>query len=387
MFPTNDDKPQGNTQQQVSSIATQDGSQQQPPSTAIQDASQGGVPAQVSQQPTAQPAQVQTIPVPPSDAFNYFNCGWFNYDIACYGSYANRKTGFSNLDQQQAFYPGLYIIGAVSSLGKTTFCHQLADQVAAQGEEVLYFSLEQSRFEMFSKSISRTFYLKSEHTPQYPRYSSIDIRKGLASANHPWELQDCVNTYVQSVGDRMRIIAPESSISVEEIKGIVENFALQTGKCPVVIIDYLQIIKPSTVDHRPLEARASIDHIVQAIKSMQKKYNLTVIVISSLNRQNYTLPIDFESFKESGGIEYTADVLWGLQLAAISQHPAFIGSKEASITVKRNVIKDEKSRIPRRIELVCLKNRYGSANYSMNFDYNPQYDTFIMPTSPGIQFP
>ena len=24
-------------------------------------------------------------------------------------------------------------------------------------------------------------------------------------------------------------------------------------------------------------------------------------------------PVDFESFKESGGIEYTADVVWGLQ--------------------------------------------------------------------------
>ncbi|MDR1537755.1 MAG: hypothetical protein LBU32_07125 [Clostridiales bacterium] len=30
-------------------------------------------------------------------------------------------------------YPGLYVIGAISSLGKTTFVHQLADQLAGYG--------------------------------------------------------------------------------------------------------------------------------------------------------------------------------------------------------------------------------------------------------------
>lgn len=46
----------------------------------------------------------------------------------------------------------------------------------------------------------------------------------------------------------------------------------------------------------------------------QTDHQLAMIVISSLNRQNYVNAIDFESFKESEGIEYTADVLWGLQL-------------------------------------------------------------------------
>lgn len=52
-------------------------------------------------------------------------------------------------------YPGFYVLGAVSSLGKTTFMHQMADQIAYAGQEVLFFSLEQTRLELTTKSLSR----------------------------------------------------------------------------------------------------------------------------------------------------------------------------------------------------------------------------------------
>ncbi len=54
-----------------------------------------------------------------------------------------------------SLYPGLYVIGAISSLGKTTFANQMADQIAEQGKSVLYISLEQSSLELTAKSISR----------------------------------------------------------------------------------------------------------------------------------------------------------------------------------------------------------------------------------------
>lgn len=52
------------------------------------------------------------------------------------------RQGFSNIDAKVSFYPGLYVLGAISSLGKTTFIHQMADQLAKAGEHVLFFSLE-----------------------------------------------------------------------------------------------------------------------------------------------------------------------------------------------------------------------------------------------------
>ena len=128
------------------------------------------------------------------------------------------------------------------------------------------------------------------------------------------------------------------------------------------------------VNGRQPDSKTAIDHIVHSIKSYQSQHNLTVIVISSLNRQNYLAPIDFESFKESGGIEYTADVVWGLQLWAIHND---IFNQNSKIKEKRDIIRIAKAATPREIELVCLKNRYGISSYTADFDYDPAYDTFI----------
>ena len=97
-----------------------------------------------------------------------------------------------------------------------------------------------------------------------------------------------------------------------------------------------------------------------------------MFVVSSFNRANYMTPVDFESYKESGGIEYTADVLWGLQLQAIHD-PVF--DKDKDIKAKREAIRQAREESPRHVELVCLKNRYGGT-YSCDFTYNQRFDLF-----------
>ena len=66
-------------------------------------------------------------------------------------------TGFKKLDSvlDGGLYEGLYIVGAISSLGKTTLITQITDQIAQSGTDVLIFSLEMARSELIAKSISR----------------------------------------------------------------------------------------------------------------------------------------------------------------------------------------------------------------------------------------
>jgi hypothetical protein len=40
------------------------------------------------------------------------------------------------------------------------------------------------------------------------------------------------------------------------------------------------------------------------------------------------------------------------------------------------MVKEAKAARPRKVELVCLKNRYGVPSYSCFFDYYPAYDFF-----------
>lgn len=310
---------------------------------------------------------------------SYFSSGQFDREVVAYQGCASRITGYSTLDKQQPFYPGLYCLGAISSLGKTTFAHQMADQIAAAGSNVLYFSLEQSHFELFSKSLSRGFYRTAHEEEQrtkrvssYPTPSSIDIRRGLTTA-YPDKMAAQIDAYTQVVQDRLCIVDGSFSLTVEDIRKLTAAYVAQTKTAPVVVVDYLQIIAPSTINGRVLDTKTSIDRIVHTLKIMQTEFNLSVLLISSLNRQNYMTPIDFESFKESGGIEYTADVVWGLQLSVLNDE---LFAKEGKIKEKREKIREAKAAPVREIDLVCLKNRYGVSSYTLPFFYNPASDYF-----------
>lgn len=66
-------------------------------------------------------------------------------------------TGFAKLDSLLGggLFAGLYVLGASSSLGKTTLTCQIANQIAATEKDVLIFSLEMARQEIIAKDISR----------------------------------------------------------------------------------------------------------------------------------------------------------------------------------------------------------------------------------------
>lgn len=305
---------------------------------------------------------------------DYLGNGTYHADSLLLKSDMIYKTGYENLDDISSFYSGFYILGAVPSLGKTTFTLQLADQLAAQDRHVLYFSLEQSRAELVSKSISRTLcqiYRESQAIvgkPQALRASALQVRtKYLDDA----EVAGAIDRYRGTVGNRMHIISSSFSLSVSDIREAVEKWIENNnGVKPVVIVDYLQILEPTDVR---LSDKMAVDKSIKELKTMQRENGITVIAISSLNRDNYLSTLDFVSFKESGAIEYGADVVWGLQLSAMHSHK-FSNCKDKN--EKRKIYNKAKEREVREITLICLKNRYGKNYYEAAFNYFPAYDLF-----------
>lgn len=286
----------------------------------------------------------------------------FIKDIDKFKSYKDRKTGFKNLDELTGgLYPGLYVIGAISSLGKTTFAHQMSDQLAGMGDHVLFFSLEQNRLEMVTKSLSRITARNNKNTA----VSAIKIRGGKLTP----EVIAAAEEY-NKIADHISVIECNFDTNIYSIVDYTKKYIQATKIKPVIIVDYLQIIPPT--DPRQGD-KEKVDNIVRGLKKLQSENDLVVFVISSINRANYLQPIDFESFKESGGIEYTADVVWGLQLQILNDE---IFNGEKKVKEKREKVRIAKKAIPREIELVCLKNRYGVSSYSCGFKYDPRFDLF-----------
>lgn len=282
-------------------------------------------------------------------------------DIKVFSQYKDRKTGYSNIDQFTSLYPGLYAFGAVSSLGKTTFLHQMADQLAQAGEYVLYFSLEQSQLELATKGLSR---LTAQESLNYA-VSSLDIRKGQSTE----AINRAIAKY-KKFASYETIIEGGFGTSITSITNAIEKYITTTKHVPVVIVDYLQLVVP---ENPKLTGKDAVDANIAAFKQLQQKYQLVLFLVSSFNRQNYLTIADFESFKESGIIEYSADVVWALQLY-IMNNETF--NQKENFNKKREKVREAKKAIPRWIELVVLKNRYGKSNESYYFKYDARYDLF-----------
>ena len=270
-------------------------------------------------------------------------------------SYVDRRTGFNNLDSNQFFSPGLYVIGATPSAGKTTFCWQLLEQLARRGEKCIYLSYEMSRLELFTKSLAREVFNRNPQTT----LTAAGIRRGSQSV----EMNQIVKEFAADTIDFSLIELQNET--VDDLLNLLRPLCKNKVRAPVICLDYLQIM-PTTRE----SPRLGIDDAVRKLKKFQRETNTTFIVISSFNRANYTQSASFESFKDSGNIEYTADVVWALQLNVIKENKGSAFNAEM-----RRKIEEAKKRQPRQINLRCLKNRQGT-NYDCYFNYYSAHDCF-----------
>ncbi len=290
-------------------------------------------------------------------------------------------TGFSCLDAllDGGLYAGLYIVGAISSLGKTTFCLQIADQIADQGVDVLIFSLEMARDELIAKSVSRITAM--EDLRQYGSTVHAKTTRGIltgarwASYNRKEQeiICDSMEVY-KGYASNLFITEGVGDVGVEQIRNKVRRHVQITGKKPVVLIDYLQIIAPA--DPRATD-KQNTDKAVLELKRLSRDYGIPVIGISSFNRDNYKAPVNLASFKESGAIEYSSDVLLGLQYAGMDYMEGEDDKKrEKRIReMMEQNMKNAKEGKAQKIQVKVLKNRNGSKG-DTQMDFYPKFNWF-----------
>lgn len=277
--------------------------------------------------------------------------------------YSSWLTGFSSLDAFQILPPSLISLPAMYGMGKTTFAHQLGENVAAQGKPVLFMSFETDIETLHSKSILRRVKQLNPNTsltPQQIKEGEINptVQKVL-----DWEEQNDDPFYYQYV--------PENS----DIDTIIDYLKIwvEDNPEPFIILDYLQYIYSKT----GCTTKDKMDYIVRRLKAFIIEYHAIILVLSSVNRNSYYSDISGDSTKESGGIEYTADVSWGLQLEVMEGKESTVTKHGYSKGVSYQEWLKAKSQNPRKMMIRCLKNRFGDSNYVVYFDYYADYDLFV----------
>ena len=312
-------------------------------------------------------------------------------------------TGFTELDKKlDGGFMGeqLIFLGAISSLGKTSYALQIATQIAEQGKDVLIFSLEMSKNELNAKTISRYTHIltqgkKNEYRQKY-RLTTRDIlsgRVGNMVFKEPQDDQAHLFTEAleatKKIAGNVRIFVGENDVDVDKIREAVDIHIRATNKRPFVILDYLQILSASE-EAKTTDKRLLTDYDVTRLKVISRDFHLPVLVISAFNRTSYLEPVSMGSFRESSGIEYSSDILLAMQYDGMdyqkhwfttqagNKKKVFESTQDHNTRVRELLDKMDKDgsegkELP--IELKILKNRNGSKG-SLYYDFLPAYNYY-----------
>lgn len=305
--------------------------------------------------------------------------------LAGEGAIDRTPTGFASLDKalKGGLPAGLVTLGAISSTGKTTFCLQLADQIAASGRDVLFISIEQSARELVAKSLSRYTWYEDKRSAS----SHSDIDDPAARAQWSVQKEACFNAafnaYYAQVVPHIHFLEGLEQPTVSDVRAIAETFCSHGKAAPVVFVDYLQLLAP--LNERDDDKRAT-DKNVLALRLMAKELKTPVVCISSLNRSSYAGVVKLDAFKESGAIEYSSDLLLGWQPRNMGTELEGLSETKQKAEANRLML-EHKNELVREVELTILKNRSGGVPMEgLPFAYNTVFDV-LSESMDEVRFP
>lgn len=289
-------------------------------------------------------------------------------------------TGIASLDRVigGGLMPALYVIGATSSFGKTTISVQVADHIA-KGRPVLFVTIEQSCKEIVAKSLSR--HTHDPHNSVGGGLTALEITTRTARAAWGQDrhamLTEAIGRYTDETAPRLRILEGVTKPSVDEVRQAARAMQAEFGEPPVIFLDYLQLLRPA--DDRMTDKQA-VDHNVTALRILARDLKTPVWCVATLNRESYSGPVDLDSFKESGSIEYGCDYAFGLQPQGIADEVRGVKSAVEKKLKGNAFIAKAKRDNPRKVELTVLKNRQGETTGSdagIPLTYYPRTNIFI----------
>ena len=271
------------------------------------------------------------------------------------------STGFTKLDANLdggLYAPGLYIIAGGTSVGKTALMQQIAYNLAVQKQDIIYFSLEMSVQDLFYRDMSRLSLIKGKGQSVHE----------IIQSQGKYITEEVIEEY-KKAAKNMFIHAALSEITVEYIEKVATNHVRKLKEKPVLFVDYLQILEPT--NPRGTDKQI-VDHSIKSLNILSRTLEIPIIVAASLNRAGYSEEISFQAMKESGALEYTGDIVIGLQFQATSK----IVSESKNLAERTRKIAAERNKTTRKMEAVILKHRNGKIGSKTYFDYIPKYNLY-----------
>ena len=211
------------------------------------------------------------------------------------GGYTGIPSGYMDLDRLTAGFQNaeMIIVAARPSMGKTTFCLNIAQHVALEEKvPVAIFSLEMSQ-QMLAQNL----------LCMHARVDASRLRSGVLSGGQ-------LDTLIRAAGtlsDAPIYIDDTPGMTILQLRAKARRLAARRG-IKLLMVDYIQLMSAPGEESRQQE----IATISRGIKALARELDIPIIALSQLNRS----PEAREGHKprlgdlrESGALEQDADVV------------------------------------------------------------------------------
>ena len=262
------------------------------------------------------------------------------------GSSPSILTGFKKFDEiTGGFMKGtMTIVASAQGIGKTTLAINILNYMCKQGKKVLYVSLEMSFMALHAKMVSNLSGVSF--------YKMMFKNKELNSDE--WSR---IHNARAKISEYSLYRLGERDITTSDIRAKLKDIEVD-----IIIIDYMQLIKPSIKG----SLYETATNTSRDLKMLSNEFNIPFIVIASINR-DYSDRGDFtpriSDIRHSGQIEYDADLV--LLLHRNSAFREYDSTKDKNEYMFRHTA-----------EMIIAKNRYGESNLKIEFYFDGEKSIF-----------
>jgi replicative DNA helicase len=236
------------------------------------------------------------------------------------------RTGVPRLDGLlSGLHRGLYLLGGPPGMGKTAFALQIAAHVAREAP-VVYASFENSAANLLVKALCARAGLNTR-----------DVGRGFAA---PASLERAAGE-LQPVLGRLDLLDGDGRLTVGRLRSRARRLLAGQGarRC-LIVIDYLQLWAKTSRELRDLsDTRSKVDTLGGELIGLAKQLDSPVLALSSQSRAGGSYgrgggEAALDSFKESGDLEYSADV--ALFLTEAKQRTAAPPAVAVDLTIRKH---------------------------------------------------
>lgn len=243
---------------------------------------------------------------------------------------ASIKTGFRFSDSKGGIRLGsVVVIGAWTSVGKSSLALNMAVNVATSGIPVAYYSLEMGAVELWSRIIGSNVSISAGKILNYPlkREEVATIDRSMNNLmNIPLYIDDKATT--------------KFSKMLRSVRTMVKKYGIK-----MFVVDYLQIFSQNS---KTANEESNIASMARECKNICRELNIVCLLLSQLRRDKEERHPTIDMLRGSGQIEESADNIilidrpdahpeWGVRSFYNNSTETVEGKAELKICKGRNI--------------------------------------------------